>query len=113
MEKARKYEDSYISCAPSWKVQPENNEMERDYPYEGFNIHVQVQAYVCATLRTMRMPDVEYAAIVTITRPGVRKPVLPPMHLSDRDGKCFPSAAETLLAAGTAGQRAIDDLLRA
>lgn len=87
--------------------------MERDYPYEGFNIHVDVQASVCATLRTMRMPEVEYAAVVTITRPGGQLAVLPPIHLADRDGRRFPSAAETLLAAGTAGQRAIDDLLRA
>ncbi|WP_321897332.1 hypothetical protein [Burkholderia cepacia] len=77
--------------------------MERDYVYEGFNIHVDVQASVCATRRTMRMPEVKYAAVVTITRPGGQLPVLPPIHLADRDGRRFPSAAETLLAAGTAG----------
>ncbi|WP_321897137.1 hypothetical protein [Burkholderia cepacia] len=86
--------------------------MERDYLYEGFNIHVQVQAGVCTMPRVRRLPDVEYTAVVTITRYDAQTPVLPPMRLSDRDGRHFSTAAETLLAAGTAGQRAIDDLLR-
>lgn len=85
--------------------------MERDYSYEGFNIHVAVQAFASTLRRRFKMPDVGFAAVVTITKPGIRMPVLPQLHLTDRNGQRFSSAGETLLAAGSAGRRAVDDLL--
>ncbi|WP_321896996.1 hypothetical protein [Burkholderia cepacia] len=87
--------------------------MERDYSYAGFNIHIVVQAFASITPRNFKMPDVGYTAVVTITKAGVRTPVLPQIRLSDRDGRQFSGAADTLLAASRAGQRAIDDLLSA
>lgn len=87
--------------------------MERDYGYEGFNIHVEIESFTSISPHSFRVPDVRFTAIVTISRAGTRTlPVLPRMRLSDRNGQRFSSAAETLLAASTAGQRAIDDLVR-
>ncbi|SFT84491.1 hypothetical protein SAMN05192563_1004336 [Paraburkholderia aspalathi] len=86
--------------------------MERDYGYEGYNIHVAVQACASMKPRKFQMPDFGFTAVVTITRSGKHIPVLPEIYVSGRDGRFFASVADTLFAAGTAGQRAIDDLLR-
>jgi hypothetical protein len=85
--------------------------MERDYAYEGFNIHVAVQAFATTPPRRFKLPEVGFAAVVTITRSEGSVPVLPQLQLTDRDGKRFSSEADTLLAASSAGRRAIDDLL--
>jgi len=86
--------------------------MERDYSHEGYNIHVAVRAFAVTTPRLLGRPHVAFTALVTITKSGTRTPVLARLHLSERDGKRFPSEAETLLAASATGRRAVDGLLR-
>lgn len=85
--------------------------MERNYSYAGHNIHVAVQACASTVPRRMKMPDVGYTAVVTITRPDTRTPLLPPILLAGPDGQWFPTVADTLFAAGRVGQQAVDDLL--
>lgn len=83
--------------------------MERHYHYAGFDIHVAVQACVSTIPCKLKMPHVGYTAVITITKSGAS--VLPDIHLSERDGRWLTSVAETLLAACTAGHRAVDQLL--
>lgn len=85
--------------------------MERNYSYAGFDIHVAVQACASTVPRRMKMPEVGYTAVVTITKSETRTPSLPQIHLAGPDGRWFPTVADTLFAAGRAGQRAVDDLL--
>lgn len=86
--------------------------MVRDYPYEGFNVHVEVKACASMTPRKFGMPNVEFSADVTITKRGTATPAVPQIHLSASDGRGFSSAGETLLSAGNAGRCVIDRLLR-
>ncbi len=86
--------------------------MERNYSYAGHDIHVAVQACASTVPHRMKMPDVGYTAVVTITRSDTPTPLLPQTLLAGPDGQWFPTVADTLFAAGRAGRRAVDDLLR-
>jgi excinuclease UvrABC helicase subunit UvrB len=84
--------------------------MQRNYPYRGFTINVSVETYRTVALSRMRMGDMGCVAVVRVFREGQDVPLLGPIRLTDNDGRWFASEADALLAGGTAGQRAIDDL---
>jgi hypothetical protein len=85
--------------------------MKRTYVYEGFNVTMDLEPVWTASGNVTLLPPRGYIAVVLITKPGTKRPIVTPIRLTAGDQNPFATEAEALMAAFSAGQRLIDDTL--
>jgi hypothetical protein len=85
--------------------------MFRHYEYKGYVVSIGVETRVRLQRRAPCLQN--FTAVVQVAGGCTAMPLTPPLRLAGRTGVDFHTEADALMGGYAAGQRLVDDLLRA
>lgn len=85
--------------------------MRREYNYKGYEIQVSTESISAPALRTWRLSDSGYVALVSIYKSTDSSEPMSQVRLMGLDGRWLVTEVDALMRGYSAGRRIVDDTL--